>query len=236
MTEEQMIRWLREEAEEKYRDFSSSLLPGVPKEKIMGVRIPKLRKLAANIVRERCGEYLQAEPGNTFEEIMLRGMVIGRAGGTFEEILPRIQEYLPLIDNWSVCDSFCASLKTTEKYPEKMWDFLLECLDSEKTYTVRFAVVMMLQYFVNDEYRKKVLDLMEQVDTEEYYVRMAVAWTVSVCYARYPQEVFSWLETCSLDEETWKKSLQKILESRRVSKEEKEKIRTLRENGRACEN
>ena len=228
MTEEQMIGWLREEAEEKYRDFSSSLLPGVPKEKIMGVRIPKLRKLAATIVREGCGEYLQAEPGNTFEEIMLCGMVIGRAGGTFEEILPRIQEYLPLIDNWSVCDSFCASLKTTEKYPEKMWEFLLECLKSDRTYTVRFAVVMMLQYYVNEKYLKQVLARMEEVETEEYYVRMAVAWAVSVCYVKAPEEVLGWLAQRRLDEETWKKALQKILESRRLPAGEKERIRKLR--------
>lgn len=236
MTGEQVLIWLEKEAEEDYREFSSSLLPGVSKDRILGVRLPKLRKMAAVIAKDNGQEYLEEEAGKTFEEIMLRGMVIGCVGGTFEEALPRISGFLPDIDCWSVCDSFCAGLKITKKYPEKMWDFLLECLDSEKTYTVRFAVVMMLQYFVNDEYRKKVLDLMEQVDTEEYYVRMAVAWTVSVCYVRYPQEVFSWLETCSLDEETWKKSLQKILESRRVSKEEKEKIRTLRENGRACEN
>ena len=109
-----------------------------------------------------------------------------------------------------------------------MWEFLLECLKSDRTYTVRFAVVMMLQYYVNEKYLKQVLARMEEVETEEYYVRMAVAWAVSVCYVKAPEEVLGWLAQRRLDEETWKKALQKILESRRLPAGEKERIRKLR--------
>lgn len=229
MTQEEIRKKLEELSEESYREFSSSLLPGVEKERILGVRLPALRRLAAKIVKDGFAAYLETVPGGTFEEIMLRGMVIGKAGGTFEEALPRIQGFLPEIDNWSVCDSFCAGLKIAEKYPRQMWEFLEDCITSRQTYTVRFAVVMMLQYYVNDSSWKKVLAWMEQVETEEYYVRMAVAWAVSICYVKYPREVFPWLEQRRLDEDTWKKSLQKILESRRPTAEEKERIRNLRD-------
>ena len=102
MKREQILAWMKREAEEGYRNFSASLLPEVPKERILGVRLPKLRKLAAVIVKEGCQEYLAEEPGCLFEEVMLRGMVIGADGGSFEKTAGRIRDFLPYIDNWSV--------------------------------------------------------------------------------------------------------------------------------------
>ena len=232
MKREQILAWMKREAEEGYRNFSASLLPEMPKERILGVRLPKLRKLAAVIVKEGCQEYLAEEPGCLFEEVMLRGMVIGAVGGSFEETSGRIRDFLPYIDNWSVCDSFCSSLEGTKEYPEKMWPLLLECLQSEETYTIRFALVMMLQYYVSEKYRKQALDLLEHMRSGEYYVRMAAAWAVSIYYIHFPEEVMEWLEHCDLEEDTWRKALQKILESRQVSPEEKDKIRKLRARGR----
>lgn len=232
MKREQILAWMEREAEESYREFAASLLPEVPKERILGVRLPKLRKLAAVIVKKECQKYLAEEPGCLFEEVMLRGMVIGAVGGSFEETSGRIRDFLPYIDNWSVCDSFCSSLKGTKEYPEKMWPLLLECLQSEETYTIRFALVMMLQYYVSEKYRKQALDLLEHMRSGEYYVRMAAAWAVSIYYIHFPEEVMEWLEHCGLEEDAWRKALQKILESRRVSPEEKDKIRKLRARGR----
>lgn len=232
MKREQILAWMKREAEEGYKNFSASLLPEVPKERILGVRLPKLRKLAAVIVKEGCQEYLAEEPGCLFEEVMLRGMVIGADGGSFEKTAGRIRDFLPYIDNWSVCDSFCSNLKGTKEYPEKMWPFLLECLQSGETYTIRFALVMMLQYYVSEKYRKQALDLLEHMRSGEYYVRMAAAWAVSIYYIHFPEEVMEWLEHCGLEEDVWRKALQKILESRRVSPEEKDKIRKLRARGR----
>lgn len=232
MKREQILAWMKREAEEGYKNFSASLLPEVPKERILGVRLPKLRKLAAVIVKEGCQEYLAEEPGCLFEEVMLRRMVIGADGGSFEKTAGRIRDFLPYIDNWSVCDSFCSSLKGTKEYPEKMWPFLLECLQSGETYTIRFALVMMLQYYVSEKYRKQALDLLEHMRSGEYYVRMAAAWAVSIYYIHFPEEVMEWLEHCGLEEDVWRKALQKILESRRVSPEEKDKIRKLRARGR----
>ena len=232
MKREQILAWMKREAEEGYKNFSASLLPEDPKERILGVRLPKLRKLAAVIVKEGCQEYLAEEPGCLYEEVMLRGMVIGADGGSFEKTAGRIRDFLPYIDNWSVCDSFCSSLKGTKEYPEKMWPFLLECLQSGETYTIRFALVMMLQYYVSEKYRKQALDLLEHMRSGEYYVRMAAAWAVSIYYIHFPEEVMEWLEHCGLEEDVWRKALQKILESRRVSPEEKDKIRKLRARGR----
>ena len=222
-------------AEEDYKAFNQKLLPGV--KHILGVRLPALRKLAKETARGDFRAYLaeaqkEISGDSSFEEIMIQGLVIGYARMEQEEYRKYLGEFIPRITNWSVCDSFCSSLKGTKEYPEKMWPFLLECLQSGETYTIRFALVMMLQYYVSEKYRKQALDLLEHMRSGEYYVRMAAAWAVSIYYIHFPEEVMEWLEHCGLEEDVWRKALQKILESRRVSPEEKDKIRKLRARGR----
>lgn len=213
-------------AEEKYRIFSSSLLPGC--DNILGVRLPLLRKLAKTIAKGDFRGYLASSPADYFEEIMLKGMVIGYAKADAVEKLDLVAAHVPHITNWSLCDSFSTGLVFTRDHKEAVFGFLVPYLRSGREYSIRFAVVMLLTYYIDDEYIDRVIRCLDDVRHDAYYVKMAVAWAVSVCFVKYPDKTKAYLESCSLDDFTFNKSLQKIIESFRVDKETKDLIRNMR--------
>lgn len=216
-------------SEEEYRVFTQKLLPGV--EPILGVRLPNLRKLAKRLAKEDWKSYLLSAQNDSFEEILLQGMVIGYVKvNTVEELFPYIREYVSKIDNWSSCDSFCTGLKITKKYPEEVWAFLQPYFHSDQEFDIRFAVVMGLLYFINDQYKEEFQKRLNEIHHEGYYVKMAVAWAVSMIYVKYPQETFAYLQNDLLDDMTHNKAIQKIRESYQVSKEEKELLKSLKRN------
>lgn len=212
--------------DEEYRKFSAALLPNI--NNLLGVRLPELRRLAREIARADWRTYLANPAGEYFEELMLQGMVIGYLRTDIEEILGCIARFVSQIDNWAVCDSFCAGLKFTRQYPEPVWNFLQPYLWSEDEYEVRFGVVMLLDYFINEEYIDRVLQVLDHAGNEGYYARMAVAWALSVCYVKLPDRTLTFLKNNALDDFTHNKTLQKIMESRRVDRESKELIRSLK--------
>ena len=186
-----------------------------------------------------------------FEERLLWGFLIGEvtspggskrqgnrpksAGAKCEapaDKLELVRAFLPQIDNWSVCDSFCAGLKFAKKFPEETWGFLQPLFRDENTYVVRFAVVMCINHFITEEYVDKLLLIFDEIVQEDYYVKMAVAWAVSICYVKFPGRTQRWLEGCRLDVFTHNKALQKIVESRCVDEETKAKIRKMKRSAR----
>ncbi len=214
-------------AEPAFRQFSLSLLPTLPPERLLGVRLPALRRLAHEIVRGNWRDYLQNASDQSFEEILLQGMVIGLIPEGPQTMFPLVEAFLPKIDNWSVCDSFCSGLKLARRFPNETLAFLLPHLQDEREYTVRFTVVMLLLYFSAPEYTASTLALLDKVRHEGYYVRMAVAWAVSVCFAKSPTVTAGYLSRCRLDDFTHHKAIQKITESKRISAEEKALARSL---------
>ena len=150
---------LEELAEENYRRFSAKLLPGIPN--ILGVRLPTLRKIAKQIAQENGLAYFQTASTESFEETMLQGMVIGYLKCSMEERFIQIARFVPKIDNWSVCDSFCAGLKYTKNEPQKMWDFLQPYFRSSAPYDIRFAVVMLIFYYINEEYLDEIFQRLD---------------------------------------------------------------------------
>lgn len=225
-----MISWARGELfslrEEEFQRFASGLLPGV--DRILGVRIPALRKLAKRIVKEDFRAFLTADGDLYFEERMLQGIVIGAAKMDIEERMAFIFKFVPKIDNWSVCDSFCASLKFMKTHPELAWNLAGKYLGSSNEFEVRFAVVLLLDYLVNDAYIRRVIFALDDVEHDGYYAKMAVAWAISVCYVKYPEITLRYLKTSALDDFTYHKALQKITESRRAREGDKPAIRALR--------
>ncbi len=219
-------------AEQDYKQFSAGLLPGV--EHILGIRLPMLRKMAARIAADDWQPYLAAEP-YYFEEIMLQGMVIGAIKVPVEERLTYIAAFVPAINSWSVCDSFCSGLKFAAKNQELVWQFIQPYLHSGQEYQIRFAVIMMMNYFLTAEYIDAVLSLLEQIEHEGYYVKMAVAWTLATALAKQPEPVWAYFQRQQLDSDTWKKTIQKCLESRRIPEVQKIVLREMRQQLRAAD-
>lgn len=219
---EQLRAW----ADEEYRAFSAGLIPNV--ENMLGVRLPMLRKLAKEIAKGDWRAYLAEAEDDYFEETMLQGMVIGYAKADIDEILGYVAEFVPKIDNWSVCDSFCIGLKFAKQHQEKVWAFLQPYFVSKREYELRFGVVMLLNYYIEEPYISQVLRILDQVRHEGYYVKMAVAWAVSICFVKLPEPTMALLKNHSMDDFTYHKSLQKITESLRVDPETKALIRSMK--------
>ena len=208
-------------AEPKYQKFSASLLPGV--DNILGVRIPNLRIIAKRIAKENWKEFLYDAKDDSFEEIMLQGLVIGYAKANPTEIITALDLFVPKINNWSVCDSTAMTLKAAKNHPA-YFGYADACIQEGTEFSVRFGIVLLMSHFVSDEYIDSVLEKIETAELSGYYAKMAAAWAVSVCYVKYPEKTEEWLKEAKLDDWTFNKSIQKIKESLRVGDEEKKRL------------
>lgn len=213
-------------ADPKYKEFHSGLCPNT--NNIIGVRIPILRSYAKELIKQDWRKVLQEIDDTYYEEIMLQGMIIGLAKMELEKRLEYLEKFIPKIDNWAVCDITCGGLKFTKKNQAEVFEFLQKYLQSSKEFEIRFGVVMLLNYYVTEEYRDKILKIIEEIKQEGYYVKMAVAWLISMLYIKFPKKTMTYLNHNTLDRFTYNKALQKIIESERVPKEEKEKIKKMK--------
>lgn len=231
-TTDEIRKLLYDMADPDYRRFMSSLLPAVDEHTIIGVRLPLLRKLARQIARSNWRTFLMEFEDERFEETMLRGMVIGYIKADFEEVLQHVARFVPKINNWSVCDSFCSTLKITKSHRQKVWQFLQPYFTSEEPYDLRFSVVMLLNYYIDEAYIDQVLQLLNRIRHEDYYVKMAVAWAISICYIKLPQYTLGFLKQNDLDDFTYNKALQKIIESRTVDNDTRTLMRSMKRQAR----
>ncbi|MFR2534383.1 MAG: DNA alkylation repair protein [Clostridia bacterium] len=228
MTNEEIRRELDTLVDKKYQEFHSGLCPGV--DNILGVRVPTLRNFAKEIAKQENVEaYLETAANNSYEEIMLQGMVLGQTKQlTLESFFYYLKQFIPKINNWAICDITASGLKITKKYPQEMWQFLLPYLSSKQEFEVRFAIVMFLDFYIIPAYIEPVLVILNKIKHEGYYVKMAVAWAISIAYIRFPEQTMVLLQDNQLDDFTFNKALQKIIESYRVSDEEKQQMRKMK--------
>ncbi|WP_363318653.1 DNA alkylation repair protein [Massilibacteroides sp.] len=214
-------------ADDKYKAFSSKLIPNINLN-MLGVRLPALRQIAKRLVRKDYESYLVETDLLYFEETMLQGMIIGYLNTSWQGKAKHVTRFVPKIDNWSVCDSFCTGLKFDEKEKHDVWMFLQPYLKSKEAYEIRFAVVMLLFHFVDKQYAIKAFSAFDRIKHEEYYVRMAVAWAVSIYFRDAPEVTMPYLKKNKLDDWTYNKALQKITESQAVDSETKDIIRSMK--------
>lgn len=222
---EQVREKLEQLAEQPYRLFQQRLLPGV--ETILGVRMPALRQMARQLIRQDWQRALEGEDLYQ-EEMLLRGILVALAPMPPEERTALIRDYVPRIDNWAVCDSFCTNLRPfARRHRQLAWQLACSYLQAEEEFAVRFGVVMLLEYFLEPDTFEQALLLLDQVRHPGYYVRMAVAWALSMAYLKNRNRTLAYLSACDLDEFTYRKTLQKIRESRRATGEDKQKLEAL---------
>ena len=194
----------------------------------LGVRLPLLRSLARQLAKEEWKTYLCHAVDDSYEEVMLQGMVLGYARGDLQEKRKFLETFIPKINNWSVCDSVCSTIKLARSQPEEFWEFLQQYLNSREEFQIRFGLVQLLDYYVNETYLERVLEAVQQVQQEAYYVNMAQAWAISICYREFPEATLPVLKKNTLNDFTHNKAIQKITESLKVSGEKKELVKTLR--------
>ena len=217
-------------AERGNKKFTESLNPGV--EHILGIRVPDLRKLAARIVKDDWEAYLDTADIYYMEERMLQGMVLGciRPDADVEVYLHRVTQFVWNINSWSVCDTFKfgGGKKFIEANKDRLWEYLKTWMHAEGEYEIRFGVVMAMQHFIDEEHLDELFSLYDGIRHEGYYVRMAVAWALSVCFVKFPERTLAYLKQNSLDKFTYNKALQKITESYRVDAATKDVIRAMK--------
>lgn len=222
LSKESIKEHLLKLSESEYQQFSSSLIPGC--KKMLGCRIPELRKLAKEICKGDFRSYLDNPADDYFEEVMLQGFVIGYAKMDIEEKLGYTKKFIPKIEDWSVNDGFCNTFKDAIKYRERIWEFLLPYAKSDKEFEIRVAAVMYMTYFLTEENIDRVLQMLFLMKQTDYYAMMGIAWALATAYAKFPEQTKACL-SWDWPKDTINKAIQKMCESYRVSDEDKIELR-----------
>lgn len=209
-----------------FRDFQAKLMPNVEKKRVIGVRTPDIRKYAGKAAKDPdIGNFLNDLPHYYFEENNVHAFVIEKIKD-YEICMKEVENFLPYIDNWATCDMF--SPKVFGKHKKELLEAVRRWIASGKTYTVRYGIGMLMRFFLDEDFQPEYLDIVAGVRSEEYYVNMMIAWYFATALAKQYEASVTYLEKQYLDNWTHNKAIQKACESRRISKEQKEYLRSLK--------
>ncbi len=214
---------------EDYKKFNEKLCPDTKRE-LLGIKVPELRNLAKKIVKQDDWEaWVKDASDEYFEEALLQGLVIAYSPLKFKDKIPFIKNFVPKIDSWAISDTFVPTLKLKKNELNLAFDFITPYFSSNKEFEVRFAVIMLLDYYIIDEYVDRVIKILDKINHEGYYVKMAVAWCLAEIGIIYNSKLMDYLnDKNNLDDFTYNKTLQKMIESRRITDEEKEILRKMK--------
>ena len=209
-----------------YRDFNSKLIPTVDKESMIGIRTPDLRKYAKQLGKSSdVIEFLQTLPHKYFDENQLHAFIISEIKD-FNSCVDKVNEFLPYIDNWATCDQL--SPKVFKKHHKELIAYIKEWLESDKVYTVRFGIGMLMEHFLDEDFDISYLETVSNIRSDEYYVNMMIAWYFATALAKRYENIIPFIEKRSLDIWTHNKAIQKAVESYRISNEKKEYLKSLK--------
>ena len=209
----------------KYKEFHSKLTFN---SNIIGIKTPILKEISRNICKGNFTSFIDLVSNNTYEEWLIFGLIIGYSKLKFDEKLKLLDEYIINIDNWASCDIVCANLKDFKKNKEIGYKYILKLIKSNKCWPMRVGIVLLLDFYIEENYLNGIFDVCNSINTEEYYVKMAISWLISICYIKYPEETLKYLKNNKLDKFTYNKAIQKIIESTRVSIEEKNMLKFIK--------
>lgn len=212
-----------------YALFHSKLIPTVPPEKIIGIRTPEIRKLAKTIYKENSyATFLKELPHEFYDENMLHGLLISEIK-SYDNCISELEKFLPYVDNWAVCDTM--SPKVFRNNRELLLSKIREWTASEHTYTCRFGIEMLMSHFLDENFKAEYNEIPAAVRSEEYYVNMMVAWYFATALAKQWEDTLPYLLNRRLDQWTHNKTIQKAIESYRITPEQKDYLRTLKIKG-----
>lgn len=208
-----------------YADFQAKLIPNISRDLFIGVRVPEARKLAKRILEEpEASKFLRDLPHKYYDENILHGLLVSEMKG-YDACIEAVDEFLPYVDNWAVCDII--SPKTFKKNKTALLEKIKEWSASEKTYTCRFGIEMLMSYFLDDDFKPEYLEIPASVNSEEYYVKMMIAWFFATALAKEWDATIKYIEDQRLDTWTHNKAIQKARESRRITPKQKEYLKSL---------
>ena len=209
---------LLEMKDDKYRQFHIKIVTDT-KYPIIGIRIPNIKAYAKQLLKENS---IPKFKNKYYEEVLLHGLYIGGFKCDFDQKIKMIDEYLPYIDSWGICDSFVASIKDIKKNKDKYYQYVLNYLKSDKEYIQRYALVVLLNYYIDDNYLKDLYKIIKKQKYNGYYSKMAGAWLLSYLFIHYFEETVDFVSNNIIDEFVLKKGIQKTKDSYRISKKQKD--------------
>ena len=210
----------------KYRDFNAKLIPNIDAGRIIGVRMPDIRALAKEIKDEEyIDSFLDELPHKYQEENILHGIILSYYKD-IDLLLKKLDIFLTYADNWAVTDII--SPKIFKKYPDKVYEYILKWINSNEEYKIRFGVVSLLQFYLDDNYDKKILMDVKKIKYDSYYVKMAISWFYSFALIKQYDDTVKLFESKKLDKWIHNKSIQKAIESYRINDEKKNYLRSLK--------
>ena len=209
-----------------YADFQAKLTPNIPRDLFIGVRVPELRKLAKKVAEEpETSKFLRDLPHKYYDENMLHGLIISEIKD-YDACIEAVDIFLPYVDNWAVCDIM--SPKIFKKNKTALLEKIKEWSASEKTYTCRFGIEMLMSHFLDEDFKPEYLEIPASVKSEEYYVKMMIAWFFATALAKEWDATIKYMEDQRLDRWTHNKAIQKARESRRITPKQKEYLKSFK--------
>ncbi len=224
---EELRRWLADYGGDNIKEYENKVITDT-RLPMYGICMPELRQMAKKLCREDwCSLFEQAQ-WDTYEEVLLIGLATAYAKESFCDKLPYIRSLLPHLDSWAHTDCIVPTLKIKDAEREAAWNFTIECLQSDQEYTIRFGIIMLMDYFLTDDKLGESIAYLSAIRDERYYVRMAVAWCMAEIAVKHPEAVEKVLKSNVLDAFTHNKTIQKMRESYRISPEQKEAVKLLK--------
>ncbi|MBQ1894414.1 MAG: DNA alkylation repair protein [Clostridiales bacterium] len=225
ITEEIRSRF-KEQQDIGYRELQIRTTPSVEASRIVGVRTPALRSLAKELgKREDVGEFLKILPHELFEEDQLHAFIIS-GYKDYGRAIDELERFLPYVDNWATCDQM--SPKVFKKHRPELMEHIKKWIKSDKTYTVRFGVGMLMEHFLDEDFDVRYAEMVAELRSDEYYVNMMIAWYFATALAKQYDEILPFIREERLDVWTHNKTIQKAIESYRITPEQKEYLKTLK--------
>ena len=226
MNRDEIVAELFRMQDKDYAVMQAKIIPTVDADRIIGVRTPALRAFAKKLYKDTdIDEFLAGAPHQYFDEDQLHAFVISLEKD-FDKCMAEVDAFLPFIDNWATCDQL--SPKAFKKEPEKLLPYIRVWIKSDRTYTIRFAIGMLMQHFLDERFDREYADMVAEVRSEEYYVNMMIAWYFATALAKQYESALPYLEERKLADWVHNKAIQKSVESYRITDEQKAYLRTLK--------
>ena len=213
----------------KYRDMQIKIIPTADPKSVIGVRTPELKTMAKELLKAKdYKDFLRELPHVFFEENQLHAFILSGMKD-YDECMDELENFLPYIDNWATCDQL--SPKIFKKHKEELLEHIKEWIKSDKTYTIRFGVGMLMEHFLDEDYDPQYPEMVAGIRSEEYYVNMMIAWYFATALAKQYESILPFIEEKRLESWTHNKAIQKSVESRRIPDEQKVYLRSLKVAG-----